>query len=355
MLQDMTHVRELSDQYGINEDDVLIIALNAVGLRTNLPYPRARFHYRHLSRKSDPLFLILACGNSKSPFTHSGDTIYFNEHMIGKIEQLENDDVVQAYNRNGGKNITLNSNARSMCTGCVFCYNVLENVSDPNLSGDQDLRRFFEFYCADKGWDDLGSVEKITISTGCFNHEDKAIRHMERIRSAASAFSFSGELHLLSSVIRSREGLGRLGDIGPFHLTLTIECFTKRDEILKRSKADFAFEDMIDALDFARESGVKADYCYIVGLDPLDTMVDRLSRLAPLTSTFPRLQIFQAHNEFMEHYRAPGATDIGYYLNARNQIEDIFRSSNLRPKSWENYRPLWYYEFGGQPFISARI
>lgn len=355
MLRDMAHVRELSSRYNVAEDDVLIIALNAMGLSTTLPYPRARFHYRHFSRKDDPLFLILACGNRKSPFTHKGDVIRFQDHNIGRIEGIENDDVVQAYSRNNGRNITLNSNARSMCTGCVFCYNVLENVSDPNLSTGIDLLRFFEFYCADKGWEDLRSVEKITVSTGCFNHEAKAIQHMERIRSAASEFGFSGELHLLSSVIRTKEGLKRAGDIGPFHLTLTIECFSKRDEILKRSKAVFFFQQMLDALEFAKENSVKADYCYIVGLDDLETMIGHLSELAPLTSTFPRLQIFQAHNEFMEHYRSYDATDMNYYLSARTRIEDIFRASSLRPKSWENYRPLWYYEFGGTPLNSVRV
>jgi hypothetical protein len=144
-------------------------------------------------------------------------------------------------------------------------------------------------------------------------------------------------------------------DIGPFHLTLTVECFGRRPEILKQSKAKLTPEDVEHVLRAARERDVLADYTYIVGLDSQDLAHHHLSRYAPLTTTFPRFQIFQPHSAFMDRYVATGAGRIEYYLSMRRMIEGIFLDTGLRPKSWENYRPLWYFSFAGESLHSVRI
>jgi hypothetical protein len=41
----------------------------------------------------------------------------------------------------------------------------------------------------------------------------------------------TGTLHFLSSVLTSEDGMGAAVGLGPFHLTLTAECFTERRQI----------------------------------------------------------------------------------------------------------------------------
>jgi hypothetical protein len=57
----------------------------------------------------------------------------------------------------------------------------------------------------------------------------------------------------------------------------------------------------------------------------------------------------------MRRFRAPEANDLGYYLQLRNETEDRFAARGLAPRSWENYRPLWYSTFAGKPLRGPRI
>jgi hypothetical protein len=356
MLRDCRHLEMLSRQYEIPEIDILLIALNTCGLRSAEPRPRARFRFFPNGYAEDPVYLILPFNRPQSPFLYRDQQVYFDGKVVGRIDKLENDDVVQAYFRNAGRNLTLNSNARSQCVGCAFCYNILEEPSDPRIRGIAGISDFFDFISADMGWSDLRSVEKITVSTGCFYYEDRAISHMSEIGHAASKFGFAGELHLLSSVVRGGQAYKRIAEeLAPFHITLTIECFTNRDLVLKKTKADFAFDAMLATLCNASSAGLRADFCYIVGLDPLDVALTGTLQLAACANTFPRLQIFQAHNPYMEVFRSADAGELDYYLKFRKGIEAVYTDRGLRPKSWENYRPLWYYSFADEPMRTVRI
>jgi hypothetical protein len=53
--------------------------------------------------------------------------------------------------------------------------------------------------------------------------------------------------------------------------------------------------------------------------------------------------------------RTPAGGDLEFYLAARRTLEQIFAPSGLRPESWRNYRPLWYFEFAGAPLDGPRI
>ncbi len=76
----------------------------------------------------------------------------------------------------------------------------------------------------------------MTVSSGCFLNEPAAIDHLILLRSAAASLGFTGVLHILSSVIRTRDGLAHLADkAGPFYLSLTLECFERRNLPLKDS------------------------------------------------------------------------------------------------------------------------
>jgi hypothetical protein len=252
--------------------------------------------------------------------------------------------------------LTLNSNARSTCTGCVFCPNVIEDASDDTLTSVNELRNLLKWVCQDHEWPDLRATEVVTVCSGCFYHPAAAIRHMSDLRIAATELGFNGRLHLLSSVIRAREDLARYADsCGPCHLTLTLECFTRRELLLKDTKASLTLDDACRIMDDCADLGIIADFTYVAGLDPLPDAVSGLERLAARCSTFPRIQVFQAHNDYMRRAQESTAAGVDYYLELRNEVEDAFGSRGLRPVSWENYRPLWYTEFAGAPVTGPRV
>jgi hypothetical protein len=280
----------------------------------------------------------------------------FQGRRIATIAELDDDDAVLGYFRNGQRELTLNSNARSQCVGCAFCPNTLEAAADPRLTSLNDLSAYFATIVSDFGLGtDMSGVDKVTVCTGCFHYERLAIEHLRDVRNAMIAHNCSGIVHFLTSVLRSEQGLDAAVEIGPFHLTITTECFTRRSVLLKESKANLTPDEIVHILGGAKSRGMLADYTYIVGLDSADPALHQLAAFVPVTTTFPRFQVFQPHTGFMELFIADGARHIEYYLYMRRGIERLFASTDLRPKSFENYRPLWYYTFADEELHSPRI
>jgi hypothetical protein len=202
---------------------------------------------------------------------------------------------------------------------------------------------------------DLGGVDTVTVCTGCFHYEHLALDHLRQVRAAMGGHGCTGDIHFLTSVLTSERGLDEAAAIGPFHLTLTAECFSRRPLILKESKAALTPARMVEVLGAAQDRGILTDFTYIVGLDSPEVAVEHLTRFVPVTTTFPRFQVYQAHNDLMDVFAIDGATDIEFYLGMRKEIERLFGPTGLRPRSWENYRPLWYFTFGDEPLSGTRI
>lgn len=355
ILDDLRNVRTLARDWNVPEEDVLLIALNRSGVRSRIPKPRMRIKLRLRTRPDEPIFLILSLGRLDSPFVLDEEKITLFGQTIAEIEALEDDDAVLGYFRDERRVLTLNSNARSQCVGCAFCPNTMEAASDPRLAALDDLDSYLSALVSDFELGDLGGVDKVTICTGCFHYENLALNHLREVRTAMTSHNCTGWIHFLSSVLTTDEGLAAASEIGPFHLTVTVECFGRRPDILKQSKAKLTPEDVEDLLRRARDFGVLADYTYILGLDSQELAHQYLSRYAPLTTTFPRFQIFQPHSAFMDRYVVPGGERMEYYLSMRKMIENLFKDTGLRPQSWENYRPLWYFSFADEPLHSVRI
>ncbi|MGC9667698.1 hypothetical protein ACNTMW_14220 [Planosporangium sp. 12N6] len=355
MINSLEQVSSLSREWGINEEDILLIALNSCGVRSRLDKARMRFRLRLDSRPDEQLYLILSLGRSGSPFELDEHRLCLNGRRIGVVDALEDDDAVLGYWRNGRKVLTLNSNARSQCTGCVFCPNTLEASSDPRLAALADLDAYLAAIVSDFDLRDLSEVETVTVCTGCFHYEHLAVDHLRQVRAAMAAHGCSGDIHFLSSVLTSREGLDKAAAIGPFHLTLTAECFSRRPLILKESKARLTPTQMVEVLATAKDRGIVTDFTYIVGLDSPEVAVEHLTRFVPVTTTFPRFQVYQPHNDLMDVFAADGAREIEYYLRMRRELERLFAPTGLRPRSWENYRPLWYFSFADEPLSGTRI
>jgi hypothetical protein len=355
VLDSLHHLEQVARKWDVNAEDVLLIALNACGARSPLHRPRMRFRLRLDSRPADPLFLILSLGRADSPFELDEHELRLGGVKVGEVDGIEDDDAVLGYWRGGHRILTLNSNARSQCTGCLFCPNILENASDPKIN-PLDLGGYLGALAAASGLVDLAEVETVTVCTGCFLHERRALEHLAEVRTAMDANGCAGTLHFLSSVLTTAEGLQTAAsDLGPFHLTLTAECFTGRPQILKESKAKLTPEQMLTALGTARTHGITTDFTYIVGLDAMEPAVANLKHFVPVTSTFPRFQTYQAHNPFMDVYRTPGSNDIEWHLTMRRAVEEMYADTELRPEWWQNYRSPWCFTFAGEELAGARI
>ncbi|MFJ6200049.1 hypothetical protein [Micromonospora sp. NPDC092111] len=348
-------LRDLAEKFDVPLLDVVLIAANAEGARPLRDYPRARMQLRPVG--SDEVWqIILPFDNEQSRFEVADGALRFQGEPVADVVALENDDVVLTYLRAGGRSITLNTHSRSRCTGCMFCPNVIEDASDDTLTSDGQLAELLEWLQADNGWPDLSHAEVITVCSGCFHYPGMAIEHMAALRRAADRYGFKGRLHLLSSVLRDRDDLVRLREeCGPFHLTLTLECFERRTLLLKDTKASLTLERSAEIMDDCRELDITADFTYVAGLDSYDKALSGLSYLAPHVGTFPRIQVYQAHNDYMRRARHREAENLGYYLRLRADLEKVFAPTGLAPRSWENYRPLWYSRFAGRPVAGPRV
>jgi len=355
MIETLDDVRTAAATYGVPVFDATMIAMNACGASSTHDLSRGRMQVR-LPDNDETWQVILPLDADWAPFALEADRIVIDREATCEVVELENDDVVLTYLRAGGASLTLNTHSRSTCTGCLFCPNVIEDAADATLRKEEELRELLEWVVADNGWPDLSGVEVITVCTGCFQTPAAAIQHMSAVQSAARAGGFRGRLHLLSSVIRDRADLEQIAaELLPFHLTLTVECFTRRELILKQSKASLTMDDCCRILDDCAELGIDADFTYVVGLDPLDVTVAGLRRLAAHVTAFPRLQVYQAHNEYMRRARTPEAASLEYFLEVRRSVERSYADAEVAPKSWENYRPLWYTDFCGERVTGPRV
>ena len=351
----LAEITDLAAHHDIPVLDALLIAANSEGTRPAFGMPRVRMQLRPLG--GEELWqLILPLDNDSSPFQLTTQELLLNGEPVAAVAGWENDDVVLTYLRAGGRSLTLNTHSRSTCTGCVFCPNVIEDAADGNVNGVDGFVRLLEWVRADNDWTDLRDVEVITVCSGCFHNPSAAITHLSDLRAAASKLQFRGRLHLLSSVIRDKADLERLaGDVGPFHLTLTLECFSRRQLLLKDTKASMTLDEACRIMDDCADMGITADFTYVCGLDAYDIATQGLLRLANHATAFPRIQVFQAHNDYMRRARHSDAANISYFLRLRNDVEGAFAARGLAPRSWENYRPLWYSRFQNGPVAGPRI
>jgi hypothetical protein len=356
MLKSHEHVRELADRYEVDEDEILMMGLQFHGVDSGLSFPRMRFEFNLLSHPDDIFYTIVSLGRQQSPFFLDHEQIVFDGEVVGRVRSLEDDDVVVSYFRKAGRVLTVNSNARSHCTGCVFCYNTLSITSDPRLRMMEEMEEYVDLLMVEHNWSDTSHLDEVCVCTGCFQYERAALDHLRIVRNAFVARGFKGELGFLSSVLRSEACFDEVAShLLPFRLTMTVECFSKRNVILKQSKASLTPDEMPRVLERARSRGLETDFTYIVGMDSVENTLDGLDRLLDHVTECPRLQVYQAHNEYMHRFAHPETREFDYFLRIRRELEPRLKARGLMPRSWRNYRPLWYFDFAGTPMTGPRI
>ncbi len=341
----MAALRALATGYAVHLDDVLLLALNLWGVSTHAPDGRVRAEVR-VGDDASPEWHVIVPSGRDSPLAIDDETLLFDNVPVGVARKVEHDDARLGYVRGEGAGLTLNTNRRSSCVGCVFCPNTIADAGDPrSVASAADITSYLKFICVREQWRDLSSVAQVNLSTGCFGTADRAIEHLGMVRQVLDSFGFTGRLGILSSVIRSSQDFERMRSVsGECALFLTLECLERRDIILKDTKADLTPEEAIRLLARARAADVNTGVTLIVGLDQPESLVNWLRAAAPCLTDFPNLQVYQAHSPLMEIFRHPGADTLAFMLKARHLIEQI--SLDARPVWWQNFRPLWHRHYG---------
>lgn len=364
------HWEELAAELAIAWSDVLLTALNVYGLRTPLG-ARTRLY---VSVPGDPAerLVVVPSEQPGSPFeltepagptalAGDGARLLVDGTPVATVRRAELDDAVSGYLRcwdgERWRAATINPNSRSRCTGCAFCPTTLEDAVDPRLRLDEELAQLLGGLAAElPEGGRLTDLTDITVSTGCFHTEAAGLEHLGTLRRVLDEHGMNARIGFLSSVLRSDEAFARLAaECAPVLLFLTAECASRRELLLKSSKASLRPEQMPDLLARAKAAGLQTSFTYIVGLDPFDEMIEFLSALLPHVSVFPSIQIYQAHTPLMDVLRSPDAGDLEYYLRARAHIERLTVARGLRPEPWRCYRSLWYATYAGARLTGPRI
>lgn len=354
---DMRSIRQLSANHGVFMGDILLTGLNLLGVNSPGGARRARAEVTLDDAPPDAFLIIIPMNRGDSPFTLDADGVLsLGRDRIGRASVPAHDDAIGGYFRKSGQVLTLNPNSRSRCTGCAFCPNTLEAASDPRLRDIKTLHELLDALALESSREDsLSSVAEVTVSTGCYEQEDRAIQFLEGTREVLTQRGMQAQLGFLTSVLRTDAAFRRISErVGQLLLFVTLECFSRRDLLLKSTKASLLPEETADLMRRARSAGLQPTYNYIIGLDDLEYL-PRLAELDREAEIFPNYQIYQSHNTLMDRIRAPQAETIEYYLTARRIIERYWETRQLRPESWRNYRPLWYYTFGSEALTGPRI
>lgn len=350
-------VENLSEQFNIPVTDIMLIALNRYGLRANIPDKRLRFKLR--LRTTNEVFYLAVCVNTyESPFTIGDDnTLCLEGIEMGQIFDIEKDTCDTTYFRRNKTELTLNSNMRSQCEGCTFCgtYN-LDPEDKIDMSTNEKINDFISDYLKINNVNDLSNLVRVTICTGCFADEMNLVEHIMSVYKVFRKFGFTKRIRYIGSQIRSEEAMRAIEEAIPFFsLSLTVECFSNRELRMRKEKASLNMDTIQDILKRSMDHHFSTNYLYIVGLDEMSIMKDGIISLFKSINRLPIFQVMQNYVDVHEEQRVYEAKELSYYLQARQLIETIFNKTEFKPRSWENYRSLFYTTYQNKPLSCIRI
>ena len=350
-------INELRSNYLVPVLDILLISLNRYGIKMNIKDKRIRFRLKMLG--SEEVYYLAVCVNTfESSFTvDEKQRLLLNGQMVGQIFDIEKDTCDTTYFRRNKTTLTLNSNMRSMCHGCTFCgtYN-LDPDDRVDMSDENKVAAFLTEFLKENNMDSLEDLLRVTVCTGCFNDERNLVEHLVMVNKVFQEFGFNKRIRYIGSQIRTDEAMDYLqSELPYFSLSLTVECFSNREQRMRKEKSSLDMQGIKSILEKSKNHGFSTNYLYIVGLDELEIMKDGIAKLAPYINRMPIYQIMQNYVEEHENQRVDAAKKLEYYLEARKIIENQYKNTDLKPRSWENYRSLFYSTYQEQPYNCIRI
>lgn len=275
---------------------------------------------------------------------------------MGDAHQVELDTCDVSYQR-GPHLLNLNSRNRSNCAGCQACVHNYKDFYDQTVIRDLDrlvtreqIATFFDQ--REQAGLDIAALRQIAVVTGLFGSERAIVTHMSLIHDVVSSRGFEGELMYFGCEINSLDGLKRVTDLGNFALVYAVDNFSKRLEILGRKKSKLTLDDAKRTLTLAKTLGIQTTFAYIAGIDDLISLQQGFSFLADSITRFPIVNVYQIQTPGQMRIIDAEAKELEYYVKARETIEQVLTQTGLYPRRWENYRPLWYDFYVGQPLLS---
>ncbi len=361
ILKSMEEAKSLSDRFNIPLPDILLLGLNMEGAHDPLiKTDRMRFRMSPNQTKGDFYFALTNTPDSR--WKIEGDKMFFDGESVGEVGNTENDTCDNTYWRRftkiGGTELTINSNSRSFCSGCEFCgtYNLdPEDQAEKDLSTPQKVRTKLEKILIENDLYDLSHLVEVGVVTGCFPTEEMTVEHLNMLHDILRGeYGFEGELKYVGSQVRSKEALESLASHGLTGISQTVECFTRRDQLLQPKKR-IPLDEARRILRDAKDAGIKTTLLYIMGLDDLDIFESEMAKFMPHLTKMPVINTMQEYVAGQASLRVEDAKSMPFYLNARRIMEKLATPFDLKPNVWENYRGLWFTQYKGEDLDGIRI
>ncbi|MBR3228774.1 hypothetical protein IKF67_00860 [Candidatus Saccharibacteria bacterium] len=347
---------DLASKYGISPQEIGLIDFNRTGVRLDDNDVRIGFRTRFngtLFYSNDlSWFALPVRGEEDSNFHIRDGKVYFNNSQIGVIDKPILDTCDTSYQR-GKKLLNLNSRSRSNCAGCKACVHNDKSLYDDTVIKDKHELRTIEdiddfFRKKERLGTRISSLDQIAVVTGLFKSEEEVLHHLQDVYNAATGYGFHGELMYFGCQLMSASALREFSRLGKTAIVFAIDNFAKRKSNLSKIKSDLNLEDFYVSMSVAKSYGIETTFAYIVGVDDLCTVANQFNYFFSVCTRFPIINIFQIQTNLQAQALHNDARSLEYYIKARLIIEDVFFESDMRPRRWENYRPLWYREFSNE-------
>lgn len=347
---------DLASKYSVSPQEVGLIDFNRTGVCLDDGGVRVGFRTRfngHILYTNDLSWFALPVRDSvDSNFHIRNSRVYFKDHVIGIIDKPVLDTCDTSYQR-GQRLLNLNSRSRSNCVGCKACVHNDKSLYDDTVIKDKyelitasDIEQFF---CEkEKLGLRIDELDQIAVVTGLFANEDDALNHMKNVHMVASHHGFKGELMYFGCQIMSPRAIQEFSQLSNTAIVFAIDNFTSRERNLSHIKSSLSLEDFYAAMSVAKSYGVETTFAYVAGVDGLRDLTESFEYFANVCTRFPVVNIFQIQTALQAQALNEEAKTLEFYVRARIEIEKVFKETDSRPRRWENYRPLWYREFGNE-------
>ena len=346
----------LSTKYSLSPQEIGLIDFNRTGVCLDDNDVRVGFRTRFNGSIFYPndlsWFALPVRSPEDSHFHIQNGKLMFDSFQIGVIDEPVLDTCDTSYQR-GKRLLNLNSRSRSNCAGCKACVHNDKSLYDDTVIKDkhelltaQDIDDFF--HKKEQLGVKIAELDQIAVVTGLFKDENDVLSHLTDVYNVAKKYGFHGELMYFGCQLTSSAALKAFSQLGKTAIVFAIDNFTKRKKNLSKTKSDLSLEELFAAMSVARSYGTETTFAYIVGVDSLKAIAEYFAYFLNVCTRFPVVNIFQIQTDLQAQVLDEEAKNLEYYIQARQIIEDIFKYSGMRPRRWENYRPLWYREFGGE-------
>lgn len=338
---------KLSEKNKLPLSEILQIDMNRSGIYLPNNEVRVNFRVRFKGRFNDDYetwYALPVREEQDTNFSCHDNHIYYKDIVLGEVtEKIMLDTCESSYQR-GPHLLNLNSRSRSSCGGCTACIHNDKNLYDETVLKDKkglytkkDIEEFF-----DSRQISVKDLVQIAVVTGLFHGENEVVEHMKLVHDVAAKRGFEGELMYFGCEVNSEQALKELSTLGKFQLIYAYDNFTKRNKILNPLKGKLTIEDTIKTLEIAQKYGIDTTISYISGIDSLAKMKEGFIALKDYMTQFPIINIYQTQTAIQSSIMDAEAKTLEYYLEARKELEEIFKDKDYAPKRWSNYRPLWY-------------